>query len=215
MINWLTTTEKHRCHKNPTGSKTVIIWQHWWKKNYILSLPIILQAILEYFLSCLVKNLIETGLMNCMYRKVILWMWSKSFRLVGGSRNIKVLLNNAVMTLIFSYRIFSDQRGWIPATHLEHHKPLCSSGYQSVTSLDNDCSNSDNENRSLSRSALTSFDDCLGQSSLDVFPGDIMVTIHDYQADRDDELSFPHASLVQVKIFYPASLSIFLYQYFS
>ena len=79
---------------------------------------------------------------------------------------------------------------------MEQYKPLCSSGYQSGTSSESERTAHDSES-----SPLSPFDDCLGQASLDVFPGDIMVTIHDYSAEREDELSFPHASLVQVKFY--------------
>ena len=82
--------------------------------------------------------------------------------------------------------------------HKVCHKPLCSSGYQSATSSEGDRNVFDSESGPVSP-----FDDCLGQATLDVFPGDIMVTIHDYNAEREDELSFPHASLVQVKFYSP------------
>ena len=108
----------------------------------------------------------------------------------------KGLLSKLVLLVLLS-STFSDQRGWIPATHLEEYTPLASSGYQSGSNLGEDKSNSESENRPLS--SMNSFNDCLGEASFDILPGDIMVTTHDYQANRDDEVSFPSACLVQVK----------------
>ena len=73
---------------------------------------------------------------------------------------------------------------------MEEYTPLASSGYQTGSNLDEDKTNSD--------TSISSFNDCLGEASFDILPGDIMVTTHDYQANQDDEVSFPSACLVQV-----------------
>ena len=62
-------------------------------------------------------------------------------------------------------------RAWLQAVlaHLEKYTPLASSGYRSGSNLDKDKSNSDSEDRPVS--SMSSFNDCLGEASLDILPG--------------------------------------------
>jgi len=109
----------------------------------------------------------------------------------------KGLLSRLALAVLLSFS-FSDQRGWIPATHLEEYSPLSSSGYQSDSQSDKNKSNLESEDRPGSVSSNPSYNNCLGEASFDTLPGDIMVTTHDYKAEQEDEVSFPSACLVQV-----------------